>query len=146
MDEIPLLVANVDNLKLRRAERVLNAHELEYSLIEFIENFFLQFFGNGYKIKVEGVNTSSLDFLKKELDAETKRKRMIVTFEKAITFKRKLQLAVYSSPPKSTILMEAYRDFIPEILLTFKKEGKLMQGYSQLVKRIDKVLEQIKAS
>lgn len=136
----------MDNLKLRRAERVLNAHKLEYSLVEFIENFFLQFFGNGYKIKVDGVNTSSLDFLKKELDAETKRKRMIYIFEKAITFKRKLQLAVYSSPPKKTILMEAYRDFIPEILLTFKKEGNLMQGYSQLVKRIDKVLEQIKAS
>jgi len=145
LDEIPSLEKKMNDLKLRRAERVLNAHKLEYCLIEFIENFFLQLFGNGYGIKIDGVNTSSFDLIKKKMDTNTN-KKMIDIFERAITSKRKLQIAVYSSPPRRAILMEAYRNFIPEILLTFKEDGKQMQGYDQLVERIDKVLQTIENS
>jgi hypothetical protein len=130
---------------LGRAEMVLIANRIETCLVEFIENFYIQFLGNSCGIKIEGITTSDFEIIKKSLGPDFGQKKVTGVFEKAIHLKDKLQKAVYNSPPTVADLIEAYRDFVPELLLAFEEDGKGSQGFDTFDQRVEKVLRSIES-
>lgn len=150
LDEVACLLSNSsldeedeDDEDLRIQKEILRIHKIENRLEDFIENFLLQFFRNSYGLNIDGVNYSSLTKIKRHFRLRfwSSPKEMVKIFEKAIEVKEDIAVAVYLSPPREKDLVDAYNKFTREMLNAFKKEGREIENYNNVVIRINRTLE-----
>jgi len=131
-------------------ELVLNFHKIENNIETFLENFFLQFFSNGFELEIEGITEEALsqieshfsDFRKTEIP-----KNVIDSFKDAIDILIDIETAVYLDPPRDEDLYEAYLTFLPKLFESYKKDEAVLrdriENYGAIKVRMEGILTMI---
>jgi hypothetical protein len=118
----------------------LRMNNVEVSLIEFIQAFFIGFFRNGYEIGIDGVNDPNLEMINRYfLFRASKPQRMIDLYKEAIKEIAATKSATYSNPPNEKELKRVFETFIPNLLRSANEEFVKLNAV-ELSKKIEQVL------
>ena len=110
----------------------LRMYKIDHNIIEFIQNFFIGFFRNGYGINIDGVNPRAANDVNNHFRfSHTKPIAMINLFNEAIQTIASTKEATYSSSISSfneKELKKAFDEFIPRLLKNADDEFKVLNA------------------
>jgi len=121
----------------------LRMYKIDRNIVEFIQNFLIGFFRNGYGVKIDGVNIQAgIDIYNYFLFKSNKPAAMISLFHEAIQTIASTKDATYASSISSINekeLRKAFDEFIPKLLKSANDEFKKLNA-TELQKKNEEIL------
>lgn len=146
LDEVSEILETNKNVE-DEEEIVLNLHNVETKIETFLENFFLQFFKNGFELDIEGINEEAISQIESHFSNfrnKVSPKNIIDSFKDAVEILRDIETAVYLDPPREEPLYEAYLTFLPKLFESFKNDEAILkdriENYGKIKVRMDSTL------
>ena len=123
------------------------AYEIRCKVENFIEQFLMQFFRNGYGLNIDGINEVALNDIKKHFHyRRTKPERMIGIFESSLPQMSEIDTVTYTPTQETAcVLSFAMKDFINSMLQAFIQEDDRILNATEVKARINIVLPKIQS-
>lgn len=147
LDEVATLIGADEEVK--DEELVLKLHKIETKLESFLENFYLQFFNNAFKLDIDGMNEETFSRVEKHFSEHKNDspRNTIGTFKDLIKVLEDIEKAVYSDPPDEDDIENAYLVSLPKLFDSFQKDEDMLKGrignYGAIKVRMEGILVRI---
>jgi hypothetical protein len=147
LDEVGEIIGADEEVK--DEELVLKLHKIETKLESFLENFYLQFFNNAFKLDIDGMNEETFSGVERHFSEhkDDSPRNTIGTFKDLIEVLKDIEKAVYSDPPDEDDIKNAYLVALPKLFDSFKKDEDVLKGrianYGAIKVRMEGILVRI---
>jgi hypothetical protein len=114
----------------------------------FLKNFFIQYFGEGYGIQIDGISGISLAKVKNHFGARKlwvkAPQQMISAFDESARQIVTLEEATYSYPPNRQKVVSVLTGYVPMLLNAFSVEHEKIKNSDVVMQRVTTTLAKIK--